>query len=137
MKVHSDEDLLPYKNRKCARRSSQSILSCGQSCGEVILIYHRLLALFCTLFQTARTLYFLWAGGHYSQRGAYSWRGDTSKSSNALNRQEDGDLGPPASQTETVRRDGPTDFRVHELRVTCRNPKSKCWAITSPATKEA
>ena len=43
MKVHGDEDFL-IKNRKCAPRSSQNILPCGQLCSEVILIYHRLLA---------------------------------------------------------------------------------------------
>ena len=43
---------------------------------EVIFIYnlHRLLALFVILFQTARTLYFLWVRGGYSKTGAYSWR---------------------------------------------------------------
>ena len=39
---------------------------------------HRLLALFVTLFQTARTLYLLCAIAGYSKRGAYSWHGDTS-----------------------------------------------------------
>ena len=34
--------------------------------------------IFRTIFQTARTLYLLWASGHYSQRGAHSWLGDTS-----------------------------------------------------------
>ena len=33
---------------------------------------------FLHLFQTARTLYFLWGGDRYSKRVAYSWRGDTS-----------------------------------------------------------
>ena len=35
--------------------------------------------IFRTIFQTARTLYLLWASGHYSQRGAHSWLGDTSR----------------------------------------------------------
>ena len=49
---------------------------------EVILVpvydLYRLLAPFRTFFQTARTLYFLRTGCHYSKRGAHSWRGDTS-----------------------------------------------------------
>jgi len=74
--------LTPKKNRNQPTRvhkMSNTVVN-----GEVIYDFHRLLALFVRLFQTARRLYFLQVGGGYSQTGAYSWRRDTIENQSTL-----------------------------------------------------